>query len=95
MNMITAMIIQSRGDDIVCSAGGPTKDNGKWVGWITLYRDGEYDHELLSSQPVFDTKKDAVEYMKGVVKSVREMDLELSPEIKEAVNIAQQIKNAI
>lgn len=33
MTRLTAMIIQSRGDDIVCSAAtGPAKDNGKWAG---------------------------------------------------------------
>lgn len=75
MNFLTALIIQSRGDDIVCDAGGPTKKEGKYVGWIQLYRNGEYDHDLVSTEPVYDSKQDAIFAMQELVKTVRAMDL--------------------
>lgn len=74
MNLLTALIIQSRGDDIVCDAGGPT-ENGKYSGWIQLYRNGEYDHDLVSTEPVYDSKQDAIFAMQELVKTVRAMDL--------------------
>ena len=95
MTRITAIIIQSRGDDIRCQAGGPAKDNGKYVGWITLYRGDEYDHELVSTEPIFNTEKDAVAHMEDLVKEVRAMDLDIPPVVKEAVDITHKIKNSI
>ena len=72
---ITVMTIQSRGKDVKCAAGGPDKETGKYAGWISLYRNGEYDHDLLSTGPVYDTKKDAIKAMKKVVEEIRAVDL--------------------
>ena len=77
ISMLTAMIIQSRGDDVKCEVAGPNKD-GKYIGWINLYQDSEYDHALLDSGPAFDSKDAALEKMESVVKQIRNMDL--SPE---------------
>jgi hypothetical protein len=76
MNLLTALEIQGNGDNIRCEAGGPSTDNGKYVGWISLYRDGELHKHLLSSESIFESSKDAVQYMKNVVKEVREMKLD-------------------
>lgn len=74
MTRLTALIIQSRGDDIVCTAGGPNK-NGKFSGWIELYRNGEFDHALLSSEPVYTSEEVATEEMRKIVKQVRSAEL--------------------
>ena len=78
MTRLTAMIIQSRGDDVFCRA--TLSANDKYEGWICLYRNGRYDHDLLSTDAIYDTKKAAVEAMKDVVKEIRSMDLSRSHE---------------
>jgi hypothetical protein len=75
MNLITALEIQTNGDDVVCSVGGPAKDNGKYVGWIELWRDGVLHKPMLSTEPVFNTAKEAKEYMEDIVKQVRTLEL--------------------
>ena len=75
VSMLTAMIIQSRGKDVKCLAGGPDKSTGKYVGWITLFQDGEYDHELLSSEPIYETKGKAIKAMRDFVAEIRAVDL--------------------
>ena len=74
ISRLTGMIIQSRGDDIKCDVGGPDK-NGKYVGWIMLYQDGEFDHALLDSGPSFNSEKAALEKMEALVTEIRGMDL--------------------
>lgn len=76
MTNLSKLIIQTRGDDIKCDVGGPSKEEGKYVGWITLYNDGRYHTELLSTNPVFDTKEDALKYMEDLVKKMREEPIE-------------------
>ncbi len=67
---LTVMIIATRGDDCKVDAGGPTEE-GKYVGWITLYKsNGEYDHELLNG-PDVDTKEEAIQMMQGIVDAIR------------------------
>jgi|GEM_PF-3903176 len=70
ISRLTAAIIQTRGDDVRCLAGGPN-DHGKWTGWISLYRDNIYDHDLLNTQPVFDSETAAVSAMEDVVSKIR------------------------
>jgi hypothetical protein len=94
VTMLTALIIQSRGDDVKCEYTGPDKD-GMYTGWINLYRDEEYDHPLLDSGPTFKEKKIAIETMEGIVVQIREIDLNPPREVKEAMSVAQQVKNAI
>ena len=72
MNNLTYLIIATRGDDIKCDFGGPSKKNGKYVGWITLYRNGEYDHELLNTEAIFETGLEAKEHMENLVSKIRE-----------------------
>ena len=75
MNRLTMLIIKTRGKDIKCQAGGPSKINGKYTGWITLFKDGNYDHELLNTESIYDTKEDAINEMKKLVKEVRKIKL--------------------
>jgi hypothetical protein len=77
MTVLTALIIQTRGKDIHCDAGGPDKTNKKYCGWLTLYNGDEYDHELVSTDPVFDTAEAAKKYMQDLVAEVRKMDLSI------------------
>ncbi|TSC96925.1 MAG: hypothetical protein CEN88_256 [Candidatus Berkelbacteria bacterium Licking1014_2] len=75
MDHLTALIIQTRGDDIRCLAGGPDKD-GKYAGWISLYRGDEYDHDLLSTNPCFQDEASAIKHMQSLVEEIRTMDIE-------------------
>jgi len=71
--MITAMKIQHNGDDVKCAAYG-TKD-GKYAGMVELWH-GEDMHEvMLSTEPVFGSRKEAVDSMEDIVKQVRELEL--------------------
>jgi len=81
ISVMTALVIQSRGDDIHCEAEGPCcavgdEAHGKWVGWINLYRDGEFDHPLLDSGPRFNTADEAIDAMKKLVAEIRQMKIE-------------------
>lgn len=69
INRLTAYIIATR-EDIVMSYGGPSKENGKYVGWITL---GEEDHyrSLLNTLAIYDTAEVAENAMKDLVKEIK------------------------
>jgi len=75
INLMTALIIQGNGQDIKCSFGGPAKDNGKYCGWISLWKDGDLHTELLSTEAIFDTAMAATAYMEKLVVKVRSLDL--------------------
>ena len=76
MNYLTLLIIHTRGDDIKCSAGGPSKDTGKYMGWITLFSDGEYDRELVNTSANFDTATEATKCVQDIVDLIRSKPLE-------------------
>lgn len=76
MTNLTALIIQTNDPkDIICDAGGPSK-NGKWTGWISLYRDGEFHTDLCNTEAIYKTKKEAIKKMKELVKEIRKINLE-------------------
>jgi hypothetical protein len=63
------MILEIAGnypEDIIVNAGGPSKLNGKYVGWITR---GPESHcrPLLSTEAIFDTPAQAKEAMQNIV----------------------------
>ena len=74
ISRITAFEIQTNGDDIKCSAGGPSKVNGKYAGWIELWRDGELHKPILKTEPIFETAKEAESHMIGIVDEIRQME---------------------
>ena len=74
MTLITALEIQTNGDNVKCLAGGPDK-TGKWTGWIYLYRDGDIHKAMLSTEAVFETEAEALTHMEDLVTEVRELDL--------------------
>jgi hypothetical protein len=76
MDVLTLMIILTRGKDVVCSFGGPSKDNGKYVGWLLLFRDGEYDHELLNTEAIYDSGRKAKKAMEKLVADLRSKSIE-------------------
>lgn len=80
MTLYTVLIIKSRGDDIKCSATR-NKDSKKWAGFISLYNDGYFHTHLLSSEPIYGSRKEAVSKMKETVTYVREMELKGPPEM--------------
>ena len=71
IDKLTAYIIASR-EDIVITHGGPAKDNGKYVGWITL---GEEDRfrPLLNTSPIYDTPKEAEQAMGDIVAEIKDI----------------------
>ena len=74
MTFLTAAIIQTRGEDVVCNAAGPD-ENGKHCGLIELHDNGEYDHLLISTEPVYESNDVALKAMNDIVGEVREMKL--------------------
>lgn len=74
VTMLTAMIIQTRGDDVrVQTAKDPR--TGKWAGFISLFNDGNFDHYLISTEAVFETEESAHADMSGLVEKIRGLDL--------------------
>jgi|GEM_PF-2642023 len=53
-------------DDIIVDAGGPSKDNGLYVGWITRGEGHSYK-PLVSTKSVFKTKELAIHFMQSIV----------------------------
>ncbi len=73
MTRLTAMIIQTRGDDVKVHVG--KAENGLW-GWsLDLYRGDEYDRLLLTAQCKHDDEKYARDEVEKFLKDVRECDL--------------------
>lgn len=68
----TALAIQ--GNKVLCQAGGPCKDTGKWVGWVMM--DADRWAPLLNTEPIYDSKEVAVKAMEALVKEIRGFDLE-------------------
>lgn len=76
---LTAAIIRNNGDDISCYAGGPV--DGKYCGWICFNEDrgtfasGGRDirpRPLLSTEPIYDSREEAVDAMQKIVNEVRQ-----------------------
>ena len=75
MSRLTALIIQTNGNNIKCDAAGPSPENGKYSGWINLWKRGAFHQPLLNSEPVYESEEKAIEAMKEVVKAVRAADV--------------------
>lgn len=71
MTRYTALVIQNTDNDIRCEPYGQHKETKKWAGAVNLYHDGFFHITLLSSEPVFESSKASVAYMKDVVTQVR------------------------
>ncbi len=77
---MTALIIASNPEeDISCSFGGPA-ENGKYVGWISLWRKDDHKgpRPLLSTEPQYSSGADAILAMEKVVKEIREHENKLT-----------------
>lgn len=72
---LTALIIQDRGDDILCQGGGPDPATKKYVGWISLQEGHRGPRPLLSTEPVYNTEDEAVIAMKKIVEDVRKLSI--------------------
>ena len=75
LSRMSAMMIQGNGDNVKCAAGGPCKETGKWAGWIELWKDGRLHTPIVSTQPAYDSKEEAVKAMEDLVEEVRKLDL--------------------
>jgi hypothetical protein len=52
--------------NIVATSGGPSLENGKYVGWITLGESHRY-RPIFSTEAIYDTPEQAKEAMQKVV----------------------------
>jgi hypothetical protein len=66
LSKLTLYEIAGNQDDIVVDVGGPAKDNGLFVGWITRGERHNYK-PLLNTDPIFKTEKLAKHFMQGIV----------------------------
>ena len=67
----TALVIQS--NDVLCEAGGPDKETGKFCGWIM--EDKERWAPLLNTEPIYETAEVAQKAMRDAVATIRAADL--------------------
>ncbi len=73
MTRLTALIIQTRGDDVFPHV--IKGKNGLW-GWaVDLYRDGAYDRPMLTQRCKHATEQDAQDEIDNLLKEVKEMEL--------------------
>jgi hypothetical protein len=72
VSLATALAIQ--GNKVSCQAGGPSPDNGKWVGWVMM--DVDRWAPLLNTEPIYDSQEEAVSAMKSLVKKIRGLDMD-------------------
>lgn len=70
ISMLTALIIQNNGDNILCSSGQDEKSK-KWHGFIYLKKGGAVHTELISTDPAFETQETAESAMKALVDEIR------------------------
>lgn len=94
LSKLDAAVIQSRGDDIKCEAGGPSSE-GKWSDWIMLYRRGEFDHPVVSTQPIFNSAEEAINRMEEVVREIRAMDSINPFQIMKESGVPEQVVGAV
>ena len=73
VSRLTAIIIQSRPDDIKTGATMDEK-SGKWSGTIILYEDGNFDRQMVSSRPIYPSSDAAIASMDSVVAEIHKMD---------------------
>lgn len=105
VSKLTLYEIAGNPDDIVVAAGGPNKENGKYVGWITRGSGHRYK-PLINTEPIFDKPEEAKSAMQEIVdwaKNWTEEDLKdsnnplakyLSPRSQEGQIIRQIIDMA-
>lgn len=72
VSLITALEIQTNGDDIKCFS---FSEDGKFVGSIGLWRDDRMHKLLLDTPAVYETQEIAIKAMENTVKEIRAMDL--------------------
>jgi hypothetical protein len=74
MTRLTALIIQTNGDDIRCESAKDA-DSKQFIGVVNLYKSGSFHYTLLSSRDTFETPDAAVKAIKKVVEDIRAIDL--------------------
>ena len=67
---ITAIIIATR-DDLRFDSSAKPANNGKYLGWISLPPEDNY-RPLINTEPIFKSKRAAVEGMKVIDDKIRE-----------------------
>jgi len=75
VSLLTALTIQNN-PEVYCDVGGPAKkgpEKGKYMGWIMLGRDRW--HPLLNTEPIYDTKEEALAAMEKFVADIKALDL--------------------
>lgn len=75
ISALTALIIQDRGDDILCQAGGPDPETKKYAGYISLQEGHRGPRLLLNTEPIYATKKKAIAAMQKIVEDVRKAEI--------------------
>lgn len=74
MNRLSAMMIKGN-EDVRCEVAFD-KETEKYSGWIMLYKKDSYHTAIVSTNPEFDTKEDALKCVEDIVKKVRSMTSE-------------------
>ena len=72
ISRLTGMIIQTRGDDVKVVVG-QDKESKKWAMGIQLWRNGEFDHFLIDTQPAYESKAEALKCGNDLVAEIRAM----------------------
>lgn len=75
ISRLTALQIQDGGESILCQAGGPDPETGKYSGWISVNQGHRGPRPLLNTQPIYNSEMEAEAAMKRIVEDVRATNL--------------------
>jgi hypothetical protein len=75
ISRLSALIIQSRGDEVRPEVLGQSTENDKWAGALSLYKGMEFDYHIVTTSPVHDTEEEVVPRMQELLDEIREMEL--------------------
>lgn len=76
ISRLSAMIIQTRGDEIKPEVLGQSGDTSKWAGALALFKGDEFDYYLVTSTYVYDTHEEALECMQSLIDKIRSPEIE-------------------
>jgi hypothetical protein len=77
ISRITALIIQTNGDNIRAEVQGQDSTTGKYTGCIAQYKNGERHTTLASSAPTFNNREEAITAMEALIEIISKHDLSL------------------
>lgn len=69
MSISRLAALQIKNNKVVFKTSGPTKDTGKYIGWI--YKDDKGKFPFFNTDDDYDTEADALAFLTNLVKEIK------------------------